>query len=71
MDRTLALDLRAFELVETDDGRLEAEIRLEARLYDSRSAELMARQLFQARRAIGGAGAAEPAETRVAAGRVR
>ncbi|MBL37480.1 MAG: hypothetical protein CMP07_03620 [Xanthomonadales bacterium] len=59
MDRTLALDLRAFELVETDDGRLEAEIRLEARLYDSRSAELMARQLFQARRAIGGAGAAE------------
>ena len=32
---------------------------LEARLYDSRSAELMARQLFQARRAIGGAGAAE------------
>lgn len=59
MDRTLALDLRAFELVETDDGRLEAEIRLEARLYDSRSAELLARELFQARRPVGAAEAAE------------
>jgi len=59
LDRTLALDLRRFELVETGDGRLEAEIRLEARLYDSRSAELLARELFEARHAVGGAGPAE------------
>lgn len=59
MDRTLALDLRAFELVETGDGRLEAGIRLEARLYDSRSTELLARQLFEDRQPIGGPGAAE------------
>jgi len=53
MNRTLALDLRRFELVETGGdrlpNRLEAEIRLEARLYDSRSAELLARELFEAR----------------------
>lgn len=53
MDRTLALDLRRFELLETADGGLEAEIRLEARLYDSRSAELLARELFEARRPVG------------------
>jgi len=59
MDRTLALDLRGFELVETGDGRLEAEIRLEARLYDSRSAKLLARELFEARRPVEGTDAAE------------
>lgn len=59
MDRTLALDLRAFELVEAGDGRLEAEIRLEARLYEGRSAELLARELFETRQPIGDAGPAE------------
>ena len=59
MDRTLALDLRAFELVETGDGRLEAEIRIEARLYEGRSADLLARKLFEARRPVGGTGPAE------------
>lgn len=59
MDRTLALDLRTFELVETDDGRLQAEIRLEARLYDGRSAELLARKLFTARRSVDDTGPAE------------
>ncbi len=59
MDRTLALDLRAFELVETGDGRLEAEIRFEARLYDSRSSALLARELFEARHSVGGIGPAE------------
>ncbi len=59
MDRTLALDLRAFELVEAGDGRLEAEIRIEARLYEGRSAELLARKLFEARRPVGGTGPAE------------
>lgn len=59
MDRTLALDLRRFELVETVGGGLEAEIRLEARLYDSRSAQLLARELFEARRPVDGTGAAE------------
>jgi cholesterol transport system auxiliary component len=62
LDRTLALDLRAFELVETGDGRLAAEIRIEARVYDSRSAELLARELFEARRPVSGAGPAEIVE---------
>lgn len=57
-DRTLALDLRAFELLETGSG-LQAEIRLEARLYDSRSTELLSRRLFEARRAVDSTGAAE------------
>lgn len=47
LDRTLVLDLRRFELTETDDERLAAEIRVEARLYDSRTADLLARELFE------------------------
>lgn len=47
LDRTLALDLRRFELTETADERLAAEIRIEARLYDSRTAELLARERFE------------------------
>jgi len=62
LDRTLVLDLRAFELVETQGGRLEAEIRLEARLYERRSAELLARELFETRRPVDGAGPAEIVE---------
>lgn len=57
--RTLVLDLRRFELSERDDDRLGAEIRLEARLYDSRSAELLARELFEVVQPIDGA---QPAE---------
>lgn len=49
LDRTLALDLRRFELTETPRDGLEAEIRVEARLYDNASAGLLARHLFQAR----------------------
>ncbi|MEX2497887.1 MAG: ABC-type transport auxiliary lipoprotein family protein [Wenzhouxiangellaceae bacterium] len=56
--RTLVLDLRRFELSESDD-RLDAQIRLEARLYDSRSADLLARELFEVLRPID---AAQPAE---------
>jgi len=59
MDRTLALDLRRFELAETAGGGLEAGIRLEARLYDSRSAQLLARELFEASRPVDGTGPAE------------
>ncbi|MDT8450914.1 MAG: ABC-type transport auxiliary lipoprotein family protein [Wenzhouxiangellaceae bacterium] len=51
-ERTLALDLRRFELAEDDGGSLAADIRIEARLYDSASAELLARRLFEARRSI-------------------
>jgi len=46
LDRTLALDLRRFELVERGTGALDAQIRLEARLYDGRSGKLLARRLF-------------------------
>lgn len=49
MDRTLALDLRHFELNETAAGELEARIRIEARLYDGRAATLLARRMFEAR----------------------
>ena len=56
LDRTLALDLRRFELDETGADRLAAEIRLEARLYDNRSAALAARRLFEARSPIDDAG---------------
>lgn len=51
-ERTLAVDLRRFELAESDDGSLAADIRIEARLYDSASAELLARRLFEVRRSI-------------------
>jgi len=47
LERTLALDLRRFELTDSASGRLTADIRFEARLYDSRSAELLARALFE------------------------
>ena len=53
--RTLVLDLRRFELAETGDNRLGAEIRLEARLYDSRSANLLARDLFEVVQSVNGA----------------
>lgn len=49
MDRTLALDLRRFELSEVAAEQLEAEVQVEARLYDSRTSTLLARRLFQAR----------------------
>lgn len=49
MDRTLALDLRRFELSETGAGQLETWIEIEARLYDSRTSRLLARRVFQAR----------------------
>ncbi|MDX1678477.1 ABC-type transport auxiliary lipoprotein family protein [Arsukibacterium sp.] len=45
LDHTLALDLRQFEVVE-DNNQLQARIKLEARLYDNRSARLLSRQLF-------------------------
>ncbi len=48
LDRTLALDLRQFELAEIPDG-LQARIGLEARLYDSSSGKLLGRRLFQQR----------------------
>lgn len=51
-NRTLALDLRRFELTETGSDRLEAEIRVEARLYDSRTAELVGRRLFESRQPV-------------------
>lgn len=47
LDRTLVLDLRRFELTETSGERLAAEIRIEVRLYDSRTADLLARDLFE------------------------
>lgn len=59
LDRTLALDLRRFELVESGGGSLEAEVQFEARLYDSRSARLLARELFEARQQVQGTGPAE------------
>lgn len=59
MDRTLALDLRRFELAETGSGTLQAEVRIEARLYESRSAELLARELFETSRPVNGTGPAE------------
>jgi len=46
-DRTLAMDVRRFELAEIGGDRLRAEIQVEARLYDSRSGELLVRQLFE------------------------
>lgn len=46
MARTLELDLRQFELVEGADKTLQARIMLEVRLYDNRSARLLARQIF-------------------------
>lgn len=59
LDRTLVLDLRRFELDDPGAGRLAAEIRLEARLYDSRSAALVARRLFEARESVDDSGPAE------------
>jgi len=52
MDRTLALDLRRFELAESGADPLEADIRIEARLYDSRTSTLLARRLFQVRQVV-------------------
>lgn len=49
MDRTLALDLRHFELSETGPEQLEARIRVEARLYDSPGSRLLARRMFEVR----------------------
>ena len=59
LDRTLALDLRRFELSDTGSGRLAAEIRLEARLYDNESGKLLARRVFENREPISDAGADE------------
>lgn len=50
-ERTLAIDLRSFELAESG-GTLVAEIRIDARLYDSASSELLGRQLFHARQPV-------------------
>ena len=58
-DRTLALDLRHFELVETATKQLQAEIQIEARLYDSRSTKLLSRDLFKALQPVGGIGSAQ------------
>ena len=58
-DRTLALDLRHFELVETTAKQLQAEIQIEARLYDTRSTKLLSRDMFQARHPVGGIGPAQ------------
>lgn len=46
MDRILALDLRRFELNERSDQRLQAEIRVEAQLFESHGNRLLARRLF-------------------------
>ncbi|MDT8408819.1 MAG: ABC-type transport auxiliary lipoprotein family protein [Wenzhouxiangellaceae bacterium] len=51
-DRTLVLDLRRFELSETADGSLDAEIQLEALLYDSGSSTLIGRRLFEHHRPV-------------------
>ncbi|MDT8388157.1 MAG: ABC-type transport auxiliary lipoprotein family protein [Thiogranum sp.] len=51
LDRTLALDLRQFELAEVP-GSLQARIELEARLYDSSSGKLLGRRLFQQREQV-------------------
>lgn len=59
LEHTLALDLRRFELDETGADRLTAEIRIEARLYDNRSAAMVARRLFEARSPLDGAGPGE------------
>ncbi|MFU8877409.1 MAG: ABC-type transport auxiliary lipoprotein family protein [Wenzhouxiangellaceae bacterium] len=45
--RMLALDLRRFELAETANG-LAVDLRVEARLYDSRTARLLGSRLFDA-----------------------
>ncbi|MDZ7754078.1 MAG: ABC-type transport auxiliary lipoprotein family protein [Gammaproteobacteria bacterium] len=58
MERTLVLDLRRFELAETGEARLQVEIGFEARLYDSSTADLMARELFEGRQPVS---AAQPA----------
>lgn len=52
MDRTLALDLRRFELAETGENGLQSEIQVEARLFDSRSAELLGSKLFENRQPV-------------------
>lgn len=53
-DRILAIDLRRFELTE-HGGSLAVEITAEARLYDSRSNDLLARRVFDARRGLASA----------------
>lgn len=52
MDRTLALDLRRFELAEAGENGLQSEIQVEARLFDSRSAELLGSKLFESRQPV-------------------
>lgn len=54
-DRTLVLDLRQFELNESGGDQLQAQIRVEAGLYDSRSSELLARRLFESRQSTASA----------------
>ncbi len=50
-ERTLSIDLRSFELAETGDT-LVAEIRFDARLYDSSTSELLGRRLLHARQPV-------------------
>lgn len=57
MDRTLTLDLRRFELAEAGEQSLQAEIRIEARLFDGSTGELLAHRLFERRAPVD---AAEP-----------
>lgn len=56
LDRTLALDLRRFELEERASGALAARVTIEARLYDSRSIRLLARRVFEAGEDLDGDG---------------
>jgi len=53
LDRTLAIDLRQFELIE-DSNRLSAKVSVEARLYSNRSAKLLARQVFTRQQPVSG-----------------
>lgn len=58
MDRMLSLDLRRFELAEAVAGGLRAEARIEARLYDTITGDLIARRLFEGQRTVDTAQAA-------------
>lgn len=53
-DRTLALDLRHFDLVETGEKQLQAHVHIEARLYDSRSTKLLSSNIFKSQHPVGG-----------------
>lgn len=59
MARSLQLDIRQFELVESADNMLQASINIEARLYDNRTARLLARHIFKQQQSVAGTSAAE------------